>query len=222
MMSRYIVISWLIFVGATAGACWTEQNFLGMINDAQHLLPNNLQNLINRYSAEFYRECVSSCASIDAREQLVESILKDSNDAITSFTTGRSFASGTRLLGRIGASIAHIHALLTDTSKLKNKNWQTDYAIFLQKNRQFLRIRWQGMDRRPKSRDELKVLLTKSVANHQKVSKILEDNLNRENKSISEYDTLSAPFGAGSIAYSSAVSSMAMTWLYIWDQAGGM
>ena len=224
MISKYLFISILILIGTTTtAASWTEQNFLGMINDAKRLLPDNLQNLIESYSGEFYRECTPAYTLPDTGEQgPVESILKDADEAVLSFSTRRSFKSGTRLLGRIGAAIAHMHALLTDTTRLNDKNWPTDYAIFLQKNRQHLRIRWQGIEKRPKNSNELRSLLAKSAANQQKLSTLLEDNLNRENKSISEYDTLSMPFGAGSIAYSSAVGSMAMTWLYVWDQAGGI
>jgi hypothetical protein len=222
-MSRTLcIILSIILAGLSADACWTEQNYLGILNDAQRLVPDNLQKLIDRYSDEFYQGCRPAGLSQTQVDQLIESIMQDTDEAILSFTTRMSYASGTRLLGRIAGSIAHMHALLTDTAKLNNDSWPTDYAIFLQKNRRYFRIRWMGTENRPRNRQELKNVLTRSVTNREKISRILEDNLNRENKNMSEYDTLSAPFGAGSITYSNAVSTIAMTWLYVWDQSGGL
>jgi len=203
-------------------ACWTDYNSRGMVRDAKRLIPENLQWVLDQYKSQFYQGYETLTPPSDSRRDLIPLILKDSEKAVDAFTENRSYRDGAGILGRIARSITQLHAILTDPDALNNPHWPTDYAIFLQKKRTYFRIRWLGIDHRPKSRGQLKSLLDDSSLRMEKVTRILTDTLNRENRNIASYDVRSAPFGVGSIAYSSAVNTMAMTWLYIWDKVGGI
>ncbi|MBN1878553.1 hypothetical protein JW823_00405 [bacterium] len=222
-MRRLITLltGYLVLIAATQ-ACWTEQNYLGMIGDAQKLMPANLQWVIQHYADDVYAGQMTQPTQRMNLQENVNAILTDSESAIRSFTTDHSYSGGSRLLGRIARRISDIHSLLTQPSRLNDANWITDYAIFLQKNRQYFRIRWRGLDSRPRSAEGLRQLLIRSAERRDQLTAILEETLNRENKRIADYDLLSAPFGTGTITYSSAVNTIALTWLYIWDRAGGI
>lgn len=193
-----------------------------MLTDARHLMPENLQWVLTRFDGQLQEGYHQAAQHQPDRPDDVAVVLADTEAAIRSFTVESSYSSGARILGRIARRISEMHALLTGTSPLNDRNWVTDYAIYLQKNRPFLRIRWSGVDHRPRTSDALQDVLARSVLKREKVSAILVETLNRENKSISSYDLQSAPFGAGAIAYSGAVNSIAMSWLYVWDKAGGI
>lgn len=220
-MKRLLVV-WvaLMSLAGSAAACWTEENRWGMLTDARRLMPENLQWVLTRFDGELQEGYHR--AGRPERPDDVAAVMADSEAAIKSFSVDSSYSAGARMMGRIARRISEMHSLLTGTSPLNDRNWVTDYAIFLQKNRPYLRIRWRGVDHRPRTDDALQDLLTRSVLKKDKMSAILVETLNRENKSISSYDLQSAPFGAGTIAYSGAVNSIAMTWLYIWDKAGGI
>jgi len=179
-----------------------------MITDAKRLIPENLQWVIDRYAVDFQSGYEQHTSKFTDQDVLINSILVDSESAIQAFTTRMSYATGSRLLGQTARKVTNLHELLIQPERLNNSQWPTDYAIFLQKNRPFIRIRWTGSDVRPRDQKALLELLQSAAAKKMKVSTILEETLNRENKNIAEYDVLSAPFGVGSIAYSSSVKTI--------------
>lgn len=217
-----VISGFCMVTGSGTQACWTDYNSRGMIQDAKRLTPDNFQWILDHYTSEFYKGFETRTPENPAREKLVPVILNDAQQAVNAFSTEMSYRRGANVLGRIARTIADLHTMLTHPDQLANPDWQTDYAIFLQKKRSFFRIRWEGIDHRPRTLQQLESLLANSTRRMDRVSRILTETLNRENRGIASYDTRSAPFGVGSIAYSSAVNTMAMTWLFIWDQAGGL
>ena len=221
MIRCFMIISCLLVMVSCVSGAWTEHNFNGMINDINQLLPENLRWVLVQYAVEF--ETGKQPANMNLNEkQLIESILHDVDFAIESFTTGMSYQKGAGLLGQISRKIMSMHSLLHDSSELSNQTWQTDYAIFLQQHRKHFRIRWHGYNQLPTNRNQLQTMLLTSQQNTGQYNNKLVETLNKENKSIAEYDLMSIPFGIGSITYSNAVRTIAYTWLYVWSQAGGL
>ncbi|HPQ39741.1 MAG TPA: hypothetical protein PLV45_05150 [bacterium] len=212
----------LFLIACATQACWTEYNSIGMIHDAKRLTPENFQWIIDQYSSDFYKGFETQIPDSSDRKTLIPVILDDSRQAIRAFSSEMAYRRGAGFLGRIARYVNELHGMLQHPDRLSDPHWSTDYAIFLQKKREFFRIRWAGIDQRPRTIQQLETLLAESTRRMDRVSEILTETLNRENRGIASYDTRSAPFGVGSIAYSSAVSTMAMTWMYIWDQAGGI
>jgi len=217
-----VFLLFFIFLTTSVGACWTENNFRGMVYDATKLTPDNLQWVMNQYQDSFQRGLQKKTSKINDREAFVKIIVKDSQSAIKAFSTERSFSKGAVYLGKLARTISDLHRVIMKPGTLSNPNWVTDYAIYLQQKRSFFRIRWKGIEQRPKSSKSLLEMLQSSNQRISKVSTILTDTLNKEKKEISSYDVRSAPFGIGCIAYSSAVNTIAMTWLYVWENTGGI
>ncbi|MCD4655502.1 hypothetical protein K8T06_16400 [bacterium] len=222
MIKFVFSLIWILLVATSGNACWTEHNFRGMVQDAQKLTPQNLQWVMDQYQDSFQRGLQQKHNGIRDREVLVQLIIKDSNSAITAFSKDMSYKKGAGFLGRLARSISELHRILTDPGKLHNPDWITDYAIFLQRKRSFFRIRWKGIEQRPKDRKSLTNMLINSTHRIEQVSGILTDTLNKKQKPISTYDVRSAPFGVGCIAYSSAVNTITLTWLYVWGKVGGI
>jgi len=222
MKLKYFVLIWIVLSPAVTGACWTEYNFIGMVHDASKLTPDNLQWVMKQYQKNFQKGLQMKTGEINDREAFVKIIVKDSQSAINAFSTEMSYAKGATYLGKLARAISDLHQILMNPSKLTNPDWVTDYAIYLQQKRSFFRIRWKGIDQRPRDNKSLVKMLHNSTQRISRVSVILEDTLNKENKPISTYDVRSAPFGVGCIAYSSAVNTIAMTWLYVWGNTGGI
>lgn len=222
-MSLRTIIFWFLLTGSLSGnACWTEYNLQGMVQDARKLSPENLRWVIDKYHDSFEKGLQQRGVSYSTRQEYVDLIIRDSQSAVTAFTTGMSYEKGAEYLGRLARSISEMHQMLPESQQLSNPDWRTDYAIFLQKKRNHFRIRWKGSDNRPRDRSSLQKMLSSSNLKIDQVSKILAETLNRENKPIESYDLRSAPFGVGSIAYSNAVNTITLTWLYVWDRTGGI
>lgn len=217
------IIGFLILIGsAMTTACWTETNVQGIALDARRLTPDNFQWVLNRYESDFSRGMNLPAPTCIDRSHLIPVIIRESDAAVTALTVDMSYQRAAGILGRLTRIVAELHTIITDISRLKEPDWRTDYAIFLQQNRSFFRIRWKGEAARPRTAHDFEAMLFESTRRMDRVSSILTETLNRENKTIALYDVRSAPFGVGSIAYSSAVNVLAMTWLYIWDRAGGV
>jgi hypothetical protein len=193
-----------------------------MLHDAKKLVPNNLKWVLDHYNSEFTHGFKSGLTEIGEETKDIVIILRESEAAAQAFSSDMSYPTGARLLGKLAGMISGMHRLPCKSHVFSNPNWKTDYAIFLQKKRKYFRIRWAGLDQRPRNQDSLKLLLESSTQRINRVSGILTETLNREKKPLTDYDVRSAPFGVGSIAYSSSVNTIAMTWLYVWDKAGGI
>ncbi|MBN1551837.1 hypothetical protein JW979_10225 [bacterium] len=210
------------FFITASGFAWTHGSYMCIVSDAKHLMPENLQQLMDRFQSQLIRGVQETDETYLNRDDIVKEILSESEKGITSIKKNKSYDQAVWRMGKIAKYIANLNHPLMHTSAAENITWMTDYDIFLEKNHAHFRIRWPGQSRRPRSSTQLDHLLLESVDKTDKVSQILVKTLQTENIPINQYDVRSIPFGVGSISYSHAVSNTAMSWLYIWDQCGGV
>jgi len=206
---------------ATVNA-WTEKCVSAIALDAQKLMPSNLQWLFNRYSNSFKSGNGQKNSDYGSQDQLISAIVRDSSSIINLIRSQKDYEDAVFKMGRIARLVSIMNNPLNRNIRLRNSAWRTDYDIYLEKNQRDFRIRWYGIDHRPKQQLQLKEILEKSVLKMEKVASILTRTFESSKKPISSYDVQSIPFGVGSISYSHAVSNTAMSWLYIWDSAGGL
>lgn len=225
MNRRKPLLGLLILTGVllpAAGSAWTENGVIYIVSDARHLMPENLQWVLGNFQDSLMAGLNDSPSESRSIPGLVQAILDESKRGISHFNSPGSYPEGVRSMGRIARMIAALNHPLNHVPAIQNENWRTDYDIFLDKNRLNFRIRWPGIDGRPRSEGELTGVLNHSVSQSQKVSKLLIKTFETNDIPIGSYDVRSIPFGIGSIAYSRSVANTALSWLFIWDQVGGI
>jgi len=203
-------------------SAWTEGSFMYILADAKHLMPDKLQWGLGRFESSLVTGMKNCSVKYTSQEELVNAILSESSNGINCFKSNGSYKSGVRKMGRIARMIAQLNHPLEQTKHLKHETWRTDYDIYLEKHRQYFRIRWTGVNNRPQSSDELSSMLSISSHRTRKIASILLKTFETNKIPIGNYDARSIPFGVGSMSYSRSVSNTAMSWLYMWDQAGGV
>jgi hypothetical protein len=212
----------MVLFGTGSVSAWTEGGYLFILSDAKYLMPQNLQWVLDNFQPSLLSGMKYSVEENLDDALLVKAVLAESQKGIEAFKTQGSFKDGVRSLGRIARLVANLNNPLNHAPALKQPSWRTDYDIFLEKNRGNFRIRWPGVDGRPRSESELTDALNQCSLRTKKVSRILIKTFESERKPIGTYDVRSIPFGVGSIAYSRSVANTALSWLFIWDQAGGI
>ncbi len=219
---RILIIGCILSVFTMSAGAWTETSTRAITNDAKKLMPVNLQKIFQRHNQDFISGHRQKPPTGKSREELIAIILKEADAVINLISKQNAFSEASRRMGRISRIITVLNTPLDSHVLLKNEFWRTDYDIFLQKNQKDFRVRWYGIQSRPRSIEQLETLLRSSAEKMKKVAGILTKTLEKEGKPISSYDVRSVPFGVGSISYSNAVSNIAMSWLYIWDRSGGV
>jgi hypothetical protein len=197
---------------------WSEACSSSILSDALNLMPENFKLFVKHYDKEFWNPGGLSSSQPD--DQAIISVIEMSDKAASLIRKQESLSESVRLIGRIASRV--INLCSPEKSLKNNSSLNTDYAIYLEKNKGFFFIKWPGIDRRPKSGDALKSLLTAALARIQMASDEAKKCFEADHKPVSEYDRQSVPFGSGSLAYSTATASTGMTWLYLWDAAGGI
>jgi len=218
---KAVVLLIIISFATGPALAWTEKSVLAIANDAANLMPDNFKWVIKKYRSAFLKGNQQLPGSLGP-DELVKTILDEAAGAVDLIVGQNGYSQAARKFGWISRLITELNSPLNITGVPVNKFWRTDFDIFLQKNQKDFRVRWYGIKARPRSASQLKDLLTSNSTRIKKVAGILTKTLQKDGKPLSSYDVMSVPFGIGSISYSNAVSNTAMSWLYIWDQAGGV
>ncbi len=222
MTTRLFIALCFIGIGANPVWAWTEDSISAIAHDAKKLMPSNLQWVLSKYEPEFISGYHTSTTNYSSHRELIEAIMQTTSISIDSIKKDCSYPTAAQQMGRIARLVGTLHAPFPKFIPISQETWRTDYNIYLQKNQKDFRIRWPGIRSRPRSKDELYQRLTQSAERIRKMASILSDRLEKDQKPISSYDSMSVPFGVGSVSYSNAVSNTAMSWLLIWDQSGGI
>ncbi len=218
---RVIFVCIFCFIPGLSHA-WTENVYRGILADAVALMPENIQLVVVRYQKELIRGVHEPWKGFTNRAQHIDAVIKETKRAVRMLTKNKSYRDAVRIMGHIAKLVAVLNHPLGPYYSVDNPVWPTDYDIYIEKNRRNFRIRWSGIRNRPGNADELSRLLEASDRKTMKTSRILIDILRKNKKDIAAYDVRSIPFGVASMTYSRAVSTTALSWLYLWDQAGGV
>ena len=210
-----------IWMSASAAA-WSLPSLEAIALKAIEFMPENVRFITEKHRKDLTEGILESQES---QANSTDSIIKIC-DLVTSGSSSiinqKDFKSAVRIMGRIARMVAiSVHPLPATDSRVKPDN-RTDYDVYLEKNRSFFRVRWTGIEQRPRNRDQLAHALNRSIVKTSALAETLITTLAENSIPISQYDHQSIPFGAGSIAFSNAVSQTANAWLLLWQNAGGL
>lgn len=214
----FFMTVWII---APADA-WSLPSLEAIAFKAIAFMPENIQVITEKHRSDFLTGIHELQDSPTGDTETVRKICDLVASGSRSITDQKDFRNTVRIMGRIASMVAiSVHPLPSTDSRVGPNN-RTDYDIYLEKNRSFFRIRWTGIEQRPRDPNQLAHTLERSITKSRSLAETLITTLAENSIPISQYDHQSIPFGAGSIAFSNAVSQTANAWLLLWQNAGGL
>jgi hypothetical protein len=217
-----ILIFALACLTLSSARAWTEGCYCSIAEDAINLMPENLNWLINRDRISFEAGLMQKQPGSHSTDELIHAVLSDADTAAEMIKAKSGFEQAVKTFGRMARMIASSCTLLPDEKAVSSTTLRTDYDIYIEKHRKNFWIRWPGIGKRPRSAQQLTDLIKTGNERIKTLSGILIKTFETERKPVESYDLRSVPYGAGSISYSLATTTIAMSWLYAWDKAGGV
>lgn len=211
-----------ITMWTTITLAWSQESFEAVAKSATQLMPENITVTIDKFRKEFSAGISDPNELPKSSTEIIQLICKIVQQGAGDIRDKHDFASAVHKMGVISRCIANSHHPLHSSISDAGQSYRTDYDVYLENNRSFFRVRWPGIQHRPRDLSQLSESLERSISKSRLLSETLINTFKSNSKPVGQYDHQSIPFGVGSITFSNAVAQTTNAWLLLWQQAGGL
>lgn len=221
-------------MGAAApAAAWTPDTQLAIARDAARLAPPDLARQIERHERAFEggvtapftdSDPLRHMANEDGSGTLEAVVLAEVSGAIEAIRAHRPFEEVVRRLGTLSHFLADANnPLATSGADPEEGRYFTDYLRYADGARGRFPVIFYGLQPGLEARRDLSGLLDETLRRGRELYPVVGREYRRLGfaSGLGRFDDRSSAFGVASLAFSHAVSDVAVALRYIWLRAGG-
>jgi hypothetical protein len=226
-----IALAWYT-LAAPAGA-WTPETQLAIARNAARLAPPDLARQIERHRRAYEAGVTAPFADADPRRHMVNEdgtgtldavVLAEVSGAIEAIRAHRPFEEVVRRLGTVSHFLADANnPLATSGADPEEGRYFTDYLRYADGARGRFAVIFYGVRPGLEARRDLSGFLAETLRRGRELYPVVGREYRRLGfaSGNGRFDDRSSAFGVASVAFSHAVTDVAVTLRYIWLRAGG-